>query len=180
MPDDNNSPYLNRKPQAIKLLQQVDLSDENDLEERFSFVLKYLKQAKFGNLYNITVLIYSYLLSRLNQFDKAIQVWLSYLVFCNGTRGFKYKVIAYKHLAELYLNSNQFAKSLTYSKKLLKFALYFGLKNYELSSYELIGKILYYMQHSDLAKAFHEKFLDGYCLGDRDPLRLQAVRMIDF
>lgn len=75
-------------------------------------------------------------------------------------------------MAELFLSSNYFAKALVYSKKLLKYSLYFNEGNYELNAYELIGKIYYYIKQSDYAKAFHEKFLDGKRLLEKDPNRL--------
>lgn len=70
-------------------------------------------------------------------------------------------MIAYKFLAELYLLEGDLKRSLNYSKKFLKYALCFKEYEYELNAYELIGKIYYYKQESQLAKAFHEKFMEG-------------------
>ncbi|CAD8075666.1 unnamed protein product [Paramecium sonneborni] len=178
--DDENSPYINRRQQALKLIQQIDYNDPADIEERFSFILKYLKQTRIGNLYNIGVFAFAFVLQINNLFQKAIQVWQKFLIFCNGHRAFKYKMIAYKFLAELYLLDGDLRRSLNYSKKFLKYALCFKEYEYELNAYELIGKIYYYKQESQLAKAFHQKFMEGESLSNTDQIRVQAKKLFDF
>ncbi|KAM3134510.1 hypothetical protein pb186bvf_013324 [Paramecium bursaria] len=178
--EDDNSPYVNRKSMALKQLQQMDFNNVEDIEERFSYVLKYLKQTKIGNLYNIAVLVFAYVLSKHCQYEKAIQVWKKYLVFCNSARVFRYKIIAYKHLSELQVNQQNFNKSLIYAKKLLKYSLFFNDFNYELNAYEQIGKVYYYMNQPQIAKAFHEKFMEGYRLSDDSQIRVAAKRMLGF
>ncbi|CAD8210848.1 unnamed protein product [Paramecium octaurelia] len=178
--DDDNSPYGNRKQQSLKILSQIDLNDINDLEERFTFVLKYLRQSKIGNLYNVAVFTYAYILEKQFQYEKAILLWQKYLVFCNSNRVYRYKIIAYKHLVELSLLIQDFRKALNYSKKLIKYTLFFNESNYELNAYDQIGKIFYYTKEQQLAKAFHEKFMDGEPMPTQNKIRQAVVRMIEY
>ncbi|CAD8206811.1 unnamed protein product [Paramecium octaurelia] len=178
--DDDSSPYNNRKQQSLKILSQIDLNDANDLEERFTFVLKYLRQSKIGNLYNVAVFTYAYILEKQFLYDKAILIWQKYLVFCNSNRVYRYKIIAYKHLVELSLLIHNFRKALNYSKKLIKYALFFNESNYELNAYDQIGKIFYYIKEQQLAKAFHEKFMVGEPMPVENKIRYAVVRMIEY
>lgn len=49
---------------------------------------------------------------------------------------YRYKIIAYKHLLELSLSIYNYRQALVYSKKLIKYALFFNESNYELHSYD--------------------------------------------
>ncbi|CAD8124722.1 unnamed protein product [Paramecium sonneborni] len=178
--DDDNSPYGNRKQQSSKILSQINLNDINDLEERFTFVMKYLRQSKIGNLYNVAVFTYAYILEKQFLYDKAMLIWQKYLVFCNSNRVYRYKIIAYKYLVELSLLMYDFKKALIYSKKLIKYTLFFNESNYELNAYDQIGKIFYYTKEQQLAKAFHEKFMDGEPMPIQNKIRQAIVRMIEY
>jgi hypothetical protein len=85
------------------------------------------------------------------------QSWKELLSYCNDKRKFRCKLIVYEALADLYRVLQSYDLAMAYAKKQLKYAWVQEDKEAEISAYDQISKVFYYLNDLHSARFFYEK-----------------------
>ena len=128
--------------------------------EIFESALAATKDLKSQHFHVFLCLCFGKILYRFNDFPESLRFLRIAQLAITGSMDPGPKAQTYKYMSLCQMALRSYDKAHKYAVKLLKIALIFQLEDVQAFSYDLLGKVYFYLGDIQSAEAYHEKMLN--------------------